>query len=187
MAQPFLGEVRPFAFNFAPRNYMFASGQILPIQQYAALFSLLGTYYGGNGTTNFALPNLNGRMPLGVGDGNGLTPVVLGESFGTENVSLLVSELPMHTHGVVTKNDPNGVPNMTDAPQPGYFVTRFIYQGTTTASAWYKPASGGPPTPTTLAPTSVSTAGQSQPHNNLQPLLAVNWCIAVQGAFPPRP
>jgi len=186
MSEPFVGEVKAFGFNFAPRGYMFAAGQLLPIAQYTALFSILGTTYGGNGTTNFALPNLCGKMPVGNGNGPGLTPVVLGEEFGSESVTLLTTEMPAHIHSVTTKVDPGGTGNMTDAPANGFFVSRFIYMGSATANAWFKPAAGPNPTPTTLHPASVTPTGGSQPHNNLQPLLAINWCIAIQGIFPAR-
>lgn len=186
MTAPFIGEVRPFAFNFAPRNYMVASGQLIAIASNTALFSILGTTYGGNGTSNFALPNLNGSMPVGNGDGPGLQPVVLGETFGSESVTLLSTEMPAHIHTVSTKVDPTSITNMTDQPQPGYFVTRFVYYQGAVANAWYKPASGPNPTPTTLHPSSVTPTGGGQAHNNLQPLLVINWCVAVRGIFPTR-
>lgn len=187
MTAPFVGELKAFGFNFPPRNYMFASGQLLPIAQYTALFSILGTTYGGNGTTNFALPNLNGSIPVGNGDGPGLSPVVLGEVFGTESVTLLSTEMPAHTHGVSTKNDTSGVANMTGTPTTGYYVTRFVYDPPSNVGfAWFKPSSGPNPTPTTLHPLSVTPTGGSLAHNNLQPLLVLNWCIAVQGVFPAR-
>lgn len=186
MTQPFIGEIRPFAFNFAPRNYMFASGQLISIASNTALFSILGTTYGGNGTTNFQLPNLNGCMPVGNGSGPGLTPRVLGEVMGEETVTLLSTEMPQHTHTVSTKNDTTGTNFMTDTPQAGYFVTRFQYAGVATANAWYKPASGPIPTPTALHPLSISVTGGGQAHNNLQPFLVINWCIAVRGIFPTR-
>lgn len=186
MTAPFIGELKAFGFNFAPRNYMFASGQLLPIAQYTALFSILGTTYGGNGQTNFALPNLNGSIPMGNGSGAGLTPRDLGEVGGSETVTLLTTEMPAHIHGVTTKVDPGSVANMTDVPTNGYFISRFVYEGNAAANAWFKPASGPNPTPTTLHPLTVTPTGGSQPHNNLQPLLVLNWCIAVQGLFPAR-
>ncbi len=186
MTQPFIGEVRPFGFNFAPRNYMFASGQLIAIQQNTALFSILGTTYGGNGTSNFALPNLNGAMPVGNGNGSGLTPRVLGEIMGSESVTLLITELPSHNHTVTTKNNPANTDGLTDQPQPGYFVTRFIYNTTNPANAWFKPASGPIPTPTALHPLSLTFTGGGLPHNNLQPFLVINWCVAVRGIFPAR-
>lgn len=187
MTAPFVGEVKAFGFNFSPRNYMFASGQLLPIAQNSALFSILGTTYGGNGTTNFALPNLNGAIPMGNGSGPGLTPRVLGETGGTESVTLLVTEMPSHNHTVATRADPSGTTHMTDQPQPGYFITRFQYFSAGPANSWYKPAPATPiPTPTTLYPLTVSLTGGNLPHNNLQPLLVLNWCVAVRGVFPAR-
>lgn len=186
MTAPFIGELKAFGFNFPPRNYMFASGQLLPIAQYTALFSILGTTYGGNGTTNFALPNLNGSIPVGAGNGAGLTPRVLGEVMGEETITLISTEMPAHNHSVSTKADPTSTANMTDQPQAGYFVTRFVYAAGSGANAYYKPPSGPIPTPTTLHPTTVTPTGGGLPHNNLQPLLVLNWCIAVQGLFPAR-
>lgn len=185
MTAPFIGELKAFGFNFAPRNYMFAAGQLLPIAQYTALFSILGTTYGGNGQTNFALPDLRGRIPMGNGSGAGLSPHDLGEMSGTETVTLLTTEMPAHIHGVTTKVDPSSTANMTDVPTNGYFISRFLYEGNATANAWFKPA-GANPTPTTLHPLTVTPTGGSLPHNNLQPLLTLNWCIAVQGLFPAR-
>jgi microcystin-dependent protein len=186
MTAPFIGELRPFAFTYAPRNWMTASGQILPIAQYTALFSIFGTTYGGNGTTTFALPDLRGRMPVGNGNGAGLTPVVLGETFGTETVTLLSTQMPAHNHGASTKADPSSTTNMTDQPQAGYFVTRFVYAGGTASNAYFKPASGPIPTPTALHPTTLTITGGNQAHPNLQPLLAITWCVAIQGIFPTR-
>lgn len=186
MTAPFIGELKAFAFNFAPRNYMFASGQLIPIAQNTALFSILGTTYGGNGTTNFALPNLNGAIPMGNGSGPGLTPRVLGETLGEENVTLLITEMASHNHTASTKADPSSTTNMTDQPQPGYYVTRFVYATGSGSNAYYKPPSGPIPTPTTLYPLTLSLTGGSQAHNNLQPLLVLNWCIAVRGLFPTR-
>ena len=186
MTAPFIGELKAFGFNYAPRNYMFASGQLIAIAQNTALFSILGTTYGGNGTSNFALPNLNGAIPMGNGSGPGLTPRILGEVDGTETVTLLITEMPSHIHGASTKVNPTSTTGMTDVPTAGYYVTRFLYEGTSTANAWFKPASGPNPTPTLLHPLSVGFTGGGQPHNNLQPLLVLNWCIAVRGLFPAR-
>jgi microcystin-dependent protein len=186
MTAPFIGEIRPFGFNFAPRNYMFASGQLLPIAQYTALFSILGTTYGGNGTSNFQLPNLNGCMPVGNGSGPGLTPRVLGEVMGEETVTLLSTEMPIHNHTASSKANPTSATDMTDQPQAGYFLTRFVYVAGSGANAYYKPPSGPIPTPTTLHPLTITVTGGGQAHNNLQPFLTINWCIAVQGIFPTR-
>lgn len=182
MTAPFIGEIRPFGFNFAPRNYMFAAGQLLSIAQHTALFSILGTTYGGNGTTNFALPNLCGRVPLSQGSGPGLAPYVLGEQGGSETVTLLSTEVPSHTHAMGSINDPNSDANFSDVPVAGYSVSRYLWHTGSSAFAWTKATTG----PTTLHPNTVSLVGGNQPHNNLQPFLVINWCIAINGIFPTR-
>jgi microcystin-dependent protein len=182
MTAPFVGEVKAFGFNFAPRNYMFAAGQLLPIAQYTALFSILGTTYGGNGQTNFALPDLRGRVPIGNGSGAGLTPRDLGEVYGEENVTLITTEMAAHTHPVTTQNNPGSDTNYTNVPANGLFVSRYLFHTGSNGNGWVKPLAN----PTSLHPISVTPTGGSLPHNNIQPLLVVNWCIAVQGIFPAR-
>jgi microcystin-dependent protein len=182
MTAPFIGEVRPFAFNFAPRNYMFASGQLLPIQQYTALFSILGTTYGGNGTTNFALPNLNGSIAMGNGSGPGLTPRVLGEVLGEETVTLLSTEMPAHNHAPYARVQP-GTANSHNAPLAGDYLTRFN-TSFNAIGTMYNPSAAG--ATANMAPQMVSFQGGGQPHNNLQPFLVINYCIAIQGIFPTR-
>ena len=171
MSNPFVAEIRIFPFNFAPRGWAFCDGQILPISQNTALFSLLGTTYGGDGKSNFALPNLQGSTPMGVGQGPGLTLRDLGETGGTAEVSLLVSEIPAHTH---TANCNSGMGDQY-AP-PGNF--------------WATDAGGNDEYAATannvMASNAVGIAGGSLPHNNLQPYLVLNFCIALQGVFPPR-
>ena len=170
MSSPFLGEIRMFGCNFAPRGWMFCNGQLLPIQQYTAVFSLLGTYYGGNGTTNFALPNLQGRAPMAYGDGPGLTPRVIGESAGSENVTLLITEMPSHTHSMGAQGTRADRANANGAS---------LAQSAAPVYATANPN-------TTLSPLSISLNGGNQAHNNMQPFLAVNFCIAVNGIFPSR-
>ncbi|HEU4612085.1 MAG TPA: tail fiber protein [Kofleriaceae bacterium] len=170
MSQPFLGEIRMFGCNFAPRGWMFCNGQLLPIQQYTAVFALLGTYYGGNGTTNFALPDLRGRAPMAYGNGPGLTPRDLGESSGRENVTLLSTEMPAHTHTMAAQATRADRANASGAS---------LAQS---ASTFY--SAGG--AAATLSPATVSLSGGNLPHNNMQPFLAVNFCIAVSGIFPSR-
>lgn len=165
---PFIAEIRIFAGNFAPTGWAFCHGQLLPISQNTALFSLLGTVYGGNGTSTFALPDLRGRAPMHPNPGGtGLTPRSLGETVGEEEVTLLPEELPVHTHGPVQAA---ATPGTADSP-----AARF-------------PAGGGaygPTADTTMAPTSIT--GLGQPLSLMQPYLALNFIIALQGVYPPRP
>ncbi|MDB5712190.1 MAG: microcystin-dependent protein [Sphingomonas bacterium] len=182
MTAPFIGEVRPFAFNFAPRNYMLASGQLLPIAQYTALFSILGTTYGGNGTTNFALPNLNGCMAMGNGSGPGLTPRVLGEVLGEETVTLLSTNMPAHSHAPYARAQP-GTANSHNAPQAGDYLTRFNTSSSAIGRMYNTPPLENA---TTMATNMISFVGANQSHNNLQPILVINYCVAIQGIFPTR-
>jgi microcystin-dependent protein len=172
MTAPFVGEIRMFGCNFAPRNYSFCNGQLIPIAQNTALFSLLGTYYGGNGTTNFALPNLQGRVPMGFGPGPGpgLTQRDLGEIGGSEGVTLLQTEMPAHTHGVPAQSTPADRANASGAA---------LAAGADQVYSTGSPAG-------TMSPLEIGLAGGNQPHNNLQPFLAVNFCIALRGIFPAR-
>ena len=175
MADPFVAEIRIFPFNFAPKGWAFCDGQILPLSQNTALFSLLGTTYGGDGKSNFALPNMQGNVPMHPGQGPGLSLHDLGETGGSETVSLLESEMPSHSHGLLAAPNPALVatpsPNVSMARSKtvnAYLPTNFS-QGTVSMSG------------NTLAP-----AGGDQPHNNMQPYLTLNFCIALQGVFPPR-
>lgn len=169
MADPFVAEIRIFPFNFAPRGWAWCDGQLLPLSQNTALFSLLGTTYGGNGKSNFALPDLQGRAPMHPGQGPGLSLHDLGETGGSETVTLLESEIPSHGHGVrVSAEDGN-----SRNPGGSYFgLGNNIY---------------APPTNlVSMAPEALPPAGGDQPHNNLQPYLTFYFCIALQGVFPPR-
>lgn len=174
MAEPFLAEIRIFPFNFAPRNWAFCNGQIMPIQQNAALFSLLGTNYGGNGISNFGLPNLQGSVPLhaGQGSGPGLTPRVVGEVGGAASVSLLTSEMPAHNHALRAAPTP-AAPN---PPTSSAALARSNGTGVYTESAALTP----------MSPVAIGITGGNQPHNNLQPYLTLNFCIALAGVFPSR-
>jgi len=169
MSEPFLGEIRPFPYGFAPRFWAFCSGQLLPINQNQALFSLLGTTYGGNGTTTFALPNLNDRVPIGAGTGPGLSSVNLGEQSGSSSVTLLSTQIPSHNHSV----------NVAGA-------------GTTTSPVGAIPANSplhniyDTAINTTMDPDVIEPAGGNQPHENMQPYLGINFCIALSGIFPSR-
>ncbi len=172
MADPFVAEIRMFPFNFAPRGWAFCDGQLLPLSQNTALFSLLGTIYGGNGQSNFALPDLQGRAPMHPGQGPGLSLRDLGESGGSTIVTLLESEIPTHSHPVVGVPDPGD----TNIPGPGLVLARS--QGAAVYS------NTGPTV--AMSPEALAPAGGDFPHNNMQPYLTVYFCIALQGVFPPR-
>jgi microcystin-dependent protein len=167
---PFVGEIILAGFNFAPRGYARCDGQLLPISQNTALFSLLGTYYGGNGVSTFALPDLNGRVPIGAGQGPGLSLRELGETGGAENVTLLASEIPFHSHTLeLTYSTALGT---TGAPGGAFLASN---------------ASGLPQYSTSSAgATGAFATGDAQPHNNLQPYQTLAYYIALQGVFPPR-
>jgi microcystin-dependent protein len=175
MAQtPILGCVYMFAGNFAPRGYAFCAGQILPIAQNTALFSLLGTTYGGNGSSTFALPDLRGRFAVQQGQGPGLQSIDLGEVGGSNSASILISEMPAHNHAMLC--DSGGAAN-TD-PAGGYFGN----EGAQVTPTYYSP---GPPNGT-MAPQTIGIAGGSQPLSIQNPCLGINYIIAMQGIFPSR-
>jgi microcystin-dependent protein len=171
MSSPFLAEIKMFAGNFAPRGYATCDGQILPISQNTALFSLLGTYYGGNGQSNFALPNFQGNVPIHQGYGPGLTPRTVGETGGSQNVTLLPSELPAHSHAFQAIQ---GAATSTVAAGHLLAVNRDL-------QAYASPAAAG-----SLDPSSIAPAGGGGPHNNMQPFLVVVFIIALQGIYPAR-
>jgi microcystin-dependent protein len=173
MSDPFLGEIRLFPYNFAPRGWAFCQGQILAISQNTALFSLLGTTYGGNGQTTFALPDLRGRVAVSSGQGPGLSNYSLGEVTGVETVTLLVSQMPAHGH------TPQCTNNAADSSSPGGGVWAADGAGITGEY------SNGAPS-TTMSPAAIAATGGSQPHPNIQPLLTLNYCIALEGIFPSR-
>lgn len=177
--EPYLGEISVFAGNFAPRGWAFCSGQILPIAQNTALFSLLGTTYGGNGQTTFALPDFQGRVPLGMGQGPGLSPYVLGEQSGSENVTLLSTEMPQHSHTVLAVT----VNAATNTASGGQLAKGF--KGSLASSSIAKYYSAAAPN-AAMSPFALAQAGGSQPHSNLMPTLALSFIIATQGIFPPR-
>ncbi|MNI16628.1 Phage Tail Collar Domain protein [compost metagenome] len=179
MADAYTGEIRMFAGNFAPKNWALCNGQLLNISQNPALFSILGTQYGGDGKTNFALPNLNGRAPMHQGTGPGLTPRIVGEQAGSSTVTLLHNEIPAHTHFPQAVNAPGST-------------------GTSTGNYWAQsPKVGRPGSQTqlplfdsqvnvTMNPNALSVAGASQAHNNMQPFLTQNFIICLYGEFPSR-
>jgi len=166
---PFVGQIKIFAGTFAPQGWLFCNGQLLPISEYETLFNLIGTTYGGDGVTTFALPDLRGRVPVHVGQGPGLSNYVLGDQGGSEKVTLTVNQMPAHTHARAVSAAPgtsdspaNMVPAETPDGVPAY---------STSASA-------------TMNPGMVAKAGGSQPHNNVKPYTVVNYIIAVEGIFP---
>lgn len=171
MADPFVAEIRIFPFNFAPKGWAWCDGQLLPLSQNTALFSLLGTTYGGNGKSNFALPDLQSRAPMQPGQGPGLSLHDLGETGGSETVSLLESEIPSHSHSLVYSDNPgernNPATNYYSIPDSGFI---------------YAPAASL----TNMSGSMLTPAGGDQPHNNMMPYLTFYFCIALQGVFPPR-
>lgn len=174
MSNPFLAEIRIFPFGFAPKGWAQCDGQIMPISQNTALFSLLGTTYGGDGKSNFALPNLQGCSPMEQGQGPGLTLRDLGESSGEQTVTLLQTEMPAHTHApLMADSRPGSLP----APGPTEAMAR-------SAPFVYKQAAGA--TKVQMNPFTLSIAGGNLPHNNMMPFLGLNFCIALQGVYPAR-
>jgi microcystin-dependent protein len=173
MSDQFVGEIRIFGFNFAPTGWAQCNGQILPISQNTALFALLGTFYGGDGKSTFALPNMQGNTPMHQGQGQGLSERFIGEQSGSQFVTLLQSEIPVHAHAMFGSID------QADAPSP---ENAALARPTGVFS--YKAAAGQPIVQ--MAPQALAPAGGSLPHNNLQPYLVLNFCIALQGIFPPR-
>ena len=171
MSEPFVGEIRMFAGNFAPVGWAFCDGQLLAISQNDALFSLLGTIYGGDGRTTFGLPDLRGRIPIHFGSGPGLTPRTIGTKIGTENETLVFNELPNHTHEFRATEE------SADSPNPaGKLLAR-----STTVDAFI---SDNPST--SLASTSCTSVGGNQSHTNLMQTLCVNFIIALFGVYPSR-
>jgi len=173
MADPFVAEIRIFPFNFAPRGWAWCDGQLMPLSQNTALFSLLGTTYGGNGKSNFALPDLQGRAPMHPGQGPGLSLHDLGETGGSETVTLLESEIPFHSHALMASTDP------ANAQIPGPSLSLARASGGTA----YNPSASGL---VSMSDQAIAPAGGNQPHNNMQPYLTFYFCIALQGVFPPR-
>jgi microcystin-dependent protein len=170
MSEPFLGEIRTFGFNFAPQGWAFCNGQTLPIAQNTALFSLLGTFYGGNGQTTFNLPDLRSRVAIHQFAGPGLSSYSLGQTGGTESVTLTSGEMPAHTHQAFANGAP-GTSTRPDGAVPAR-TTADIYAG----------ASDG----TAMNAGMIGNAGANLPHGNIQPFLVLNFCIALQGIFPSR-
>lgn len=175
MADPFVAEIRMFGGNFAPRGWAQCNGQLLPISQNTALFSLLGTFYGGDGKSTFGLPNLQGSIPIGQGQGPGLSDYALGQSGGADQVTLIQSEMPMHTHTLQAYTD-----DLADVPVPS--PTQVLGRANGGGKP-YRPSGGQT---ANLNPGATNIVGSSQPHNNVMPYNTVNYIIAMQGVFPPR-
>lgn len=173
MADPFVAEIRIFPFNFAPKGWAWCDGQLLPLSQNTALFSLLGTTYGGNGQSNFALPDLQARAPMHPGQGPGLSLHDLGETGGSETVTLLESEIPSHPHSLRASSDDGDL----KAPTPNRVLGRSI-----SGSAYQSSGAGLQ----AMSPSALAPNGSDQPHNNMQPYLTFYFNIALQGVFPPR-
>lgn len=172
MADPFVAEIRIFPFNFAPKGWAWCDGQLLPISQNTALFSLLGTTYGGDGKSNFALPDLQGRAPMHPGQGHGLSMHDLGEAGGSETVTLLEREIPAHNHALRGSAGDADLQSPALANVMAQSAGAFAYDAT--------------PALAPMAPDALTSAGEDQPHNNLQPYLTLHFNIALQGVFPPR-
>jgi len=175
MSDQFVAEIRIFPFNFPPTGWAFCNGQLMPISQNTALFSLLGTTYGGDGKSTFALPDLQGSVPMQQGQGQGLSARDLGQQSGVESITLLTSEIPVHTHALRANFNEADI----NDPSPDRAIARsgtgFLYQSDTATNL------------TLMAPQGLPPAGGGLPHNNMQPYLTLNFCIALQGIFPQRP
>jgi microcystin-dependent protein len=171
MAQPYVGEIRMFAGNFPPLGWEFCEGQLLPISENEVLFQIIGTTYGGDGESTFALPDLRGRLPIHQGQGSGLSSRILGETGGVEAVTLTVTQIPAHSHPLLASNDLAAANTPAGSMPAVTNVAKKVYA-----------AAASPPAP--MAPASISPAGGSQPHTNFQPYLCVNFIISLFGLFP---
>ena len=178
-SDPFVGEIAVVPFNFAPRGWAFCNGQLLPISQNTALFSLLGTFYGGDGKSTFALPDFQGNFPVHQGQGPGLSERFVGETGGSQTVTLLESEIPSHNHAM-TASITNGNTNSASGSQMAKG-----FKGNLQSSNNARFYSAAAPA-ATMSPTAIAPAGGSLPHNNMMPYLGFNVIIALQGVFPPR-
>ena len=177
MSEPFVAEIRIFGFNFAPTGWALCDGTLMPISQNTALFSLLGTTYGGNGLNNFALPNLQGSAPLQQGQGAGLSLYDLGETGGESAVTLVTSQMPLHTHAAGCLN---GAGTLTTPAANVWASARVGRQAENRYSA-------SPGTGPQMSGQAIASTGGSVPHNNMPPYLVLNFCIALQGIYPARP
>jgi microcystin-dependent protein len=181
MSNPFIGELRLFGGNFAPIGWAFCQGQLLPIDQNDALYALIGTTFGGDGITTFGLPDLQGRVVIGQGQGPGLSSYVVGQKSGTETVTLTTGQLPSHNHTLTAYNTPattaspaGGVPATTGKSVPNQANNSLFY------------ASASVPNATTFPADTIQNSGGNQPHENMAPFLVINYIIALEGVFPSR-
>jgi microcystin-dependent protein len=174
MSDQFVAEIRIFPFNFPPTGWAFCDGQLMPLSQNTALFSLLGTTYGGDGKSTFALPDLQGSVPMQPGQGQGLSLRDLGEMSGVESITLLQSEMPFHTHNVMASTEDGEFKPPAPNRILGRSINAFLYQSSNAGLG-------------IMTPQQVGLAGGGLPHNNMQPYLTLNFCIALQGIFPQRP
>ncbi|HEX8212009.1 MAG TPA: tail fiber protein [Longimicrobium sp.] len=172
MADPFVAEIRIFPFTFPPKGWAWCNGQLLPLSQNTALFSLLGTVYGGDGKSTFALPDLQGSAPMHPGQGSGLSPHSLGEMSGSQTITLLESEIPAHSHALMAQS------NLANSKLPANTSIARPVGGLSFATP--------PGTTVSMDPNTIAPAGGDQPHNNMMPYLTLNFNIAMQGVFPPR-
>ncbi|MGG1518142.1 tail fiber protein [Paenibacillus oryzisoli] len=170
---PYLGEIRIFAGNYAPSGWAFCDGTVMPVSQNSALYSLIGGLYGGNGTTTFALPNLMGSVPIHQGAGPGLTPRTVGETGGESDVMLLETQIPNHTHTVNAELVPTGL-----EPTQAVWSSTAARRGESIYSTNLD---------TPMSPMALGVTGSSQPHNNMQPFVAMNFIISLEGNYPPKP
>jgi len=180
MSSPFVAEIRMFAHNFAPTGWAFCDGQLLPISQNTALFSLLGTTYGGDGKSTFALPDLQGSLPMHPGQGPGLSLYDLGQQSGVEFVTLLDAEMPSHTHLLNARSAVGNTADPTNNSLAGGTWVSGSQFGVVQANNTANPTAA-------MSPNAILPAGGGLPHNNMMPYLTLNFCIALQGVFPPRP
>lgn len=169
MSTPYVGEIRMFGGNFAPAGWMLCQGQLLPISEYEVLFQLIGTTYGGDGQSTFALPDLRGRLPVHQGQGPGLSSRVIGEGLGTESVTVTTGQLPVHSHAASGRDDTNV--NVNAQGMVGGHPVKNVYRSSPALNA-------------TMSASSITAAGGSQPHNNVMPFLCINFIISLFGIFP---
>ncbi len=177
MSEPILGEITCFPYNIAPYQWADCDGQLLPISQYTALFSLLGTYFGGNGTSNFALPNLQGNVPMGMGSSSAGT-TVMGDVLGSSTVTLTSNQIPIHNHAIISQVvAPGGAAEHAATPPSGGSI------GPSNPDGLYNTS---PTINAAFSPSAIGATGGSQPHDNMQPYLTLRFCIALAGVFPSR-